>query len=75
MGLIKNYLSLQFKNLNELHIYDKKGIKQNIKMGDYDPMSFIINPKSNLKIGSNIILKYNDLYGLGFKVGLGLVLA
>ena len=33
-------------------------------MGDYDPMSFIINPKSNLKIGSNIILKYNDLFGL-----------
>ena len=63
MGLIKNYLSLQINNLNELHIYDNKGIKQNMKMGDYDPMTFIINPKSKLKIGSDIILKYNDLFG------------
>lgn len=61
MGLIKNYLSLQTDKLNNLLLYDKNNNKQEIKF-NYEPMTFKINSKSKLKIGSEIQLIYDDLF-------------
>jgi hypothetical protein len=62
MGLIKNYLSLQTEQLNDLKIYDKENNLQKIILGRYDPLTFKINPKSELKVGSSIKLIYSDLF-------------
>jgi alanine racemase len=62
MGLIKNYLSLQTEQMNDLKVFDSNGIKQDIVLHRYDPITFKLNPESNLKIGSDIVLSYNDLY-------------
>ena len=62
MGVIKNYLSLQTEQLNDLRVYDKENKLQKNILARYDPLAFKINPKSNLKVGSVLTFVYDDLF-------------
>jgi hypothetical protein len=62
MGLIKNYLSLQTEQINDLKLYDKENKLQKNILARYDPLAFKINPRSNLKVGSVLTFVYDDLF-------------
>jgi len=62
IGMVKNYLSLQIHQMDDLKIFDTNGNELEIILVRYDPIIFILNNKSNQKIGSKVIFKYNDLF-------------
>ena len=43
-------------------IYTLDGIELSLILNEYDPFGIIIPNGVNLNIGSNILIKYNDLY-------------